>query len=131
VREWEALVWGGVISEVGWLPSSLFVVLASSTSGDQHFGIVRCADHQPIWIGDEQERLAVASPVMAKRRGENNYPESGHVKPPRRNTRALSPAGMFGGKAPLYLVAQKGKPNAPRAYAQFACLIPLQTGSTN
>jgi hypothetical protein len=27
--------------------------------------------------------------------------ENGLVKPPRRDTRALSPAGMFGGKAPL------------------------------
>ena len=25
-----------------------------------------------------------------------NYPENGLVKPPRRDTRALSPAGMFG-----------------------------------
>ena len=42
---------------------------------------------------------------MAKYRspswGRNNYPESGLVNPPRRDTRALSPAGMFGGKAPL------------------------------
>jgi hypothetical protein len=28
------------------------------------------------------------------------YPENGLVKPPRRDTRALSQAGMFGGKAP-------------------------------
>jgi|AntAceMinimDraft_5_1070358.scaffolds.fasta_scaffold260343_1 hypothetical protein len=37
---------------------------------------------------------------MAKSRasaGGNNYPENGLVKPPRRDTRALSPAGMFGG----------------------------------
>ena len=29
------------------------------------------------------------------------YPKNGLVNPPRRDTRALSPAGMFGGKAPL------------------------------
>jgi len=27
--------------------------------------------------------------------GGNNYPENGLLKPPRRDTRALSPAGMF------------------------------------
>ena len=34
-----------------------------------------------------------------------NYPENGLVKPPRRDTRALSPAEIFGGKAPLRLAA--------------------------
>ena len=54
--------------------------------------------------------------------GGSSYPESGLVKPPRRETRALSPAGMFGGKAPLRLAAQKIKPaaRANRAYAQYA-----------
>ena len=33
--------------------------------------------------------------------GRNNYPENGLMNPPRCDTRALSPAGMFGGKAPL------------------------------
>ena len=32
--------------------------------------------------------------------GRNNYPENGLVNPPRRDTRALGPAGMFGGNAP-------------------------------
>jgi hypothetical protein len=45
----------------------------------------------------------------------NNYPESGLVKPPRRDTRAFSQAGMFGGKAPLRLAAQKSRPNTPLA----------------
>jgi hypothetical protein len=45
--------------------------------------------------------------------GGGNYPESGLVKPPRRDTRALSPAGVFGGKAPLRLAAQKSRPHAP------------------
>jgi len=43
------------------------------------------------------------------------YPESGLVKPPRRDTRPLSPAGMFGGKAPLRLAAQKSRSHAPSA----------------
>jgi hypothetical protein len=43
----------------------------------------------------------------------NNYPENGLVKPPRRDARALSPAGMFGGKAPLRLAAQKSRLHAP------------------
>ena len=51
---------------------------------------------------------AILSPnaVMTKSRapaGGNNYPENGLVKPPRRDTRVHSPAGMFGGKAPLRL----------------------------
>jgi hypothetical protein len=39
--------------------------------------------------------------------GGSNYQESGLVKPTRRDTRAISPAGTFGGKAPLRLAAQK------------------------
>ena len=46
----------------------------------------RCADHRPIRIRDERERLVTASPVMTKCRGpswgRNNYPENGLVKPP-------------------------------------------------
>jgi hypothetical protein len=74
------------------------------------------ADHHPIRIGDERERLVTASPVMAKSRapaGGNTYPETGLVKLPRRDTRALSPAGMSGGKASLRLAAQKSRPHAP------------------
>jgi hypothetical protein len=44
-----------------------------------------------------------------------NYLENGLVKPPRRDTPALSPAGVFGGKAPLRLAAQKIRPHAPKA----------------
>jgi hypothetical protein len=68
-----------------------------------------------IGIGDGLERLLTASPVMTKSRaptGGNNYPENGLVKPPRRDTRALSPAGMFEGKVPLRLAAQKSRPHA-------------------
>jgi hypothetical protein len=49
----------------------------------------------PIRIWDERERLVTASPVMKRAwapAGGNNYPESGLVKPPRLDTRALSPA---------------------------------------
>ena len=42
---------------------------------------------------------------MAKCRGlswgRNNYPKNRLVNPPRRDTRALDPAGMLGEKAPL------------------------------
>ena len=77
----------------------------------------RCADHRPIRIGDERERLVTAaSPVMAKCRGpswgRNNYLENGLVNLPRRDTRALSPAGMIGGKALPRLAAQKSRPHA-------------------
>jgi hypothetical protein len=90
---------------------------------------LHCADHHPIRIGDEQERLVTASPVMTKSRapaGGSNNLESGLVKPPRLDTRALSPAGMFGGKAPLRLAAQKSRLHAPsvpmrRAPAYFLC----------
>ena len=93
---------------------TLLVVLASSTSGDHHFceivTLFRPPPHQ------ERERLVTASPVMTKSRapaGGSNYLENGLVKPPRRDTRALSPAGIFGGKAPLRLAAQKSQLHAP------------------
>ena len=76
----------------------------------------RCVDHRPIRTGDERERLVTASPVTTKSRGpswgRNNYTESGLVNLPRRDTRALSPAGMFGEKAPPRLAAQKSRPHA-------------------
>jgi hypothetical protein len=76
-----------------------------------------------------REQLVTASPVMTKSRapaGKNNYPDSGLVKPPRRDTRALSPARIFGGKAPLGLAAQKSRLHAPSvpmsdAPAYFLC----------
>jgi hypothetical protein len=90
---------------------------------------LHCADHRPFGIGDERERLVAASPVMTKSRARaagNNYPESSLVKPPRRNTRARSPAGIFGGKAVLCLAAQKSRLHAPSvpmrsAPAYFLC----------
>jgi hypothetical protein len=88
---------------------------------------LRCADH--FRIEDERERLVTASPVMAKSRAPargSNYSESGFVKPPRRDTRALGPAGLFGGKAPHRLAAQKSRLHAPSvpmrsAPAYFLC----------
>jgi hypothetical protein len=58
--------------------------------------------------------------------GGSNYPENCLVKPQRRDTRAHSPAGMFGGKAPLRLAAQKSRFHAPSvpmrsAPAYFIC----------
>ena len=93
------------------LPFILLVVLVSSIGGDRllwnRFAV--CADHRPIRIGDEQERLVITLPVTTKSRGpswgRSNYPKSGLVNPPRRDTRALSPAGVFGGKAPPRLAA--------------------------
>ena len=103
----------------------LLVVLASSTSGDQHFlKSLHRTDHHLIRIGDERERLVTALPVMSKSwgpAGGSNYPENGLVKPSRRDTRALSPAGMFGGKAPLCLAdsgEEKQTACAIGAYAQ-------------
>jgi len=37
------------------------------------------------------------------------------VKLPRRDTRAPSPAGMFGRRVPLLLAAEKSRPRAPLA----------------
>jgi hypothetical protein len=87
------------------------------------------ADHHPIRIGDERDRLVTASPVMTTSRTQafgNNYPENGLVKPPRRDKRFFSPAGMFGGKAPLRLAAQESRLHAPSvpmrsAPAYFLC----------
>ena len=78
------------------------------------------ADHRPIRTGEEQDRLVTALPVMIKSRGpswgrnwgRNNYLESGLANPPRHDTRAFSPAIMFGGKAPHRLAAQKSRPHA-------------------
>jgi hypothetical protein len=59
--------------------------------------------------------------------GGNIYSEYGLVKPPRCDTRALSPAGMFGGKAQLFLAAQKNRPHAPVA----PCAVRLFTFFAN
>jgi hypothetical protein len=64
--------------------------------------------------------------------GGNNYSENGIVKPPRLDTRALSPAGMFRGKAPLRLAAQKSRLHTPSvpmrsAPAYFLCKWGVET----
>jgi hypothetical protein len=58
--------------------------------------------------GTAGNRFARDDIELGPQLGETIIPENGLVKPPRarRNTRALSPAGMFGGKAPLRLAAQ-------------------------
>jgi hypothetical protein len=65
--------------------------------------------------------------------GGNNYPENGLVKPPRRDSRALSPAGMFEGKqgaAPIS-GAEVWTARAISARAQCACFLYLPMGSIN
>jgi hypothetical protein len=92
-------------------------VLANSTSGDQHFyeivTLYRPPPHQD-WgrARTAGNRLHVMTKSQASAEG-NNYPENGLVKPPRRDTRALSPAGVFGGKAPRRLAALKNRVHAP------------------
>jgi hypothetical protein len=130
---------------------TLPVVLASSTSGDQNFyGVVtlfrppplQVCDFCAIWVcissssrsetGDARKRLVAASPVMTKNRapaGGNNNPENGLAKPPRRDTRAISPAGIFGGKAPHRLAAQKSRLHAPSH--QCPCAARLLTTFAN
>jgi hypothetical protein len=72
----------------------------------------------------------------------SNYPESGFVKSPKRDTRALSPAGVFGekGAAPLSgaeeqtaraVSAYAQCARAISAYSQCACLLSLHMGSKN
>jgi hypothetical protein len=76
-----------------------------------NFGIL-----EPCIQGDSRtagNRFARDDKELGPQLGGNNYPESGLVKPPRRDTQAPSPAGMFGGKAPLRLVAQKIRLHAP------------------
>jgi hypothetical protein len=63
--------------------------------------------------GTVGNRLAQDAEELGPNLGEKKYSENGLVKPPRRYTRALSPAGMFAGKAPLRLAAQKRRPRAP------------------
>jgi hypothetical protein len=79
------------------LPSTLPVVLASSSSGDKSVNatLYRLSPHQNLGrAGTAGNRL-------------DNYPENCLVKPPRRDTRTLSPASKFERKAPLRLAAQK------------------------
>ena len=117
------------LPEAAWPRNiTLLVVLASSSSGGYLLSL-RCADHPPIRIRDERELLVTAWPVMTKSRevswGRNYYPENGLVKLPKNDTRALSPAGMFGGKA-LLSISDEQTAHAISAYAHYSCLLSLQ-----
>jgi hypothetical protein len=84
------------------LPYTLLVVFASSTSGNQLFCENFTSIRQPPlkdWgrAGTAGNRFARDDKELELQQG-GNYPEIGLVKPPRRNTRALSPDGMFGRK---------------------------------
>jgi hypothetical protein len=88
---------------------TLLVVLTSSKSGDQKcYEIVtlrRPPTHQ-VW--GQARAAGNRSARDDKELGPSwrgNYLENGLVKPPRLDTRALNPAGTFGGKAPLRLAA--------------------------
>ena len=118
------------------LPFTLLVVLASSTSGDQNFvKSLNSADHHPIRIGDERERLVAASPVMAKSwdpswgkqlPGERprETAENRHTSPqPSRHVRRKGASPLSG--------AEEQTARAISADAQFACLLSLQMGSIN
>jgi hypothetical protein len=72
----------------------------------------------PIRIGDERERLVAALTVMTKSLGPSwgkQFLGERLRETARRDTRALSSAGMFEGKAPLRFEAQKCRPHAPLA----------------
>ena len=99
------------------LPFTLLVVLASSTSGDQHFFeiVVLCRPPPHQDFG----RARTAGNRFARDDKEPG-PSWGKQLPgerprelPRRDTRALSPAGMSGGKALLCLAVKKSRPHAP------------------
>ena len=65
--------------------------------------------------------------------GGNNYPENGLVKPPRRDTRASPQPSRYVrriGAAPLS-GAEEQTARAISAYAQYACLLPLQMENIN
>jgi hypothetical protein len=106
------------------LPFILFVVLASSTSGDQHFyKIVTLFRPPSMRIGDERERLVTGFARDDKEPGPSlggKYPESGFVKPPKRDKQGA--ASLSG--------AEENTARAV-AHAQCACLLSLQVGSIN
>jgi hypothetical protein len=123
------------------LPCTLFVALASSTSGDQHFCVFVTSIRQQYhrdWgrAGTAGNRFARDDKELELQQG-GDYPEIGLVKPPRRNTRALSPDGMFGGArytsarstgfCAIYVCisssSRKGAPPLSGTEEQAACAI--------
>ena len=116
------------------LPFTLLVVLASSISGDRHLYeiVTLCGPphHQDLGRARARtagNRFACDDKELGPSWG-GNYPENGLVKPPRRDTRALSPAGMFRRKVPLRLAAQKSRLHAPSAPMRSALLTFFANG---
>ena len=73
--------------------------------------MLRGARRKPYQFDHDKKPMVTASAVMAKSQapaGVNNYPENGLVKPPRRDTRDLGPAGMFGGNVNPMSMSEKG-----------------------
>jgi hypothetical protein len=104
------------------LALTLLVVLASSTCGDRSLVLLSFAVQTitpQSWgrAGTGGSRFARGDKEPRPQLGNNNYPELFFVKPPKRDTRALSPAGLCGDleKALLRLALQKSRPHAPLA----------------
>jgi hypothetical protein len=109
----------------------MFVVLVSSTRGDIIFvKPLGCADHHPIRVEDEQERLLAAWPVMKRNWGprwKKKIPgerpletaELLHTSPQSsRHVRRKGTAPLSG--------PEEQTARAMSAYVQCACLLPLQ-----
>jgi hypothetical protein len=107
----------------------LLVVWRAQPSAINFFVIATLYRPQPHQDLGRVETADSRLPVMTKSRGptwgRSNHPESSLVKPPKHDTRALSPAGIFGGKAALHLAAQKSRQHAPLAPKQStpACIL--------
>jgi hypothetical protein len=90
------------------------------------------ADHHPTKIGGERERLvnrfAHDDKELGPQLGKTITRKNGLEKQPRRDTRALSPPGMFGEKAMHCLAAQKSR---PRTRNQYLCAVRLFTFFAN
>jgi hypothetical protein len=115
------------------IPFSLFLVLASSTSGEEHFlELSNCADHHPVKIRDERERLVTVSPLMTTSWAPN-WGKQLHGEQPRETaeTRHTSPQASQNvrrkGAAP-FSGAEEQIARTTSAYAQYTCLLSLQMG---
>jgi hypothetical protein len=101
------------------LPVKVLVVLAGSNCGDQHAAIVLLCRPPPR---QDLGRAKMAGTRFARddkeprpQLGAKIYLENGPFIPPRRGARTLSPARTFRRKAPLRLVVQRSRPQAPLA----------------
>ena len=101
------------------LPFKLMVVLASTTSGDKYFCEIVTLRRPPPHQDWGQARTAGSRFARDDKSrapaGGGNLRGERPRETARRDTRALDPAGMFGGKAPLRLAAQKSRLHAPSA----------------